>query len=298
MHVDYNRGVEPGTPFGWRDWARRQGAVASGPRLLDGAIVQRWSGTAPRMSKPPLDHHLIAFHLGGPKRVTRRGSSGERTTDVALHAFTTASAGSTYTWVTKGPIAFAHIYVRPDRFDAVAQDAHSARSGAFEDFLGVYDPTAAALLLALMRDQPEDEWRGAGEYYLDALLARLATLREPQAASRRTQHAVLQSRLVHRVEEYVRDHIGDPIDLQDLAAVAGLSRFHFARAFRAATGSTPGAFVARTRLDRAREMIIATRLSVKEIALACGFTSASQFSTRFRALYGAAPTALRNLSRP
>ena len=112
------------TPLEWRDWTKPIVARDSGPRFLDGAIVQAWAGSAVRMSQPPLDHHLIVLHQGGPKRVSRRQGREVRSVNVAMHACTTVEAGNTYEWTTEGPIAFAHIYIRPERFARVIGDVY------------------------------------------------------------------------------------------------------------------------------------------------------------------------------
>ncbi len=84
----------------------------------DSAIFRRWSGTAPDMDQPPLDHHYLVLHLGGTKRVTRRGSESI-VADAQVGSITLVPAGTSYSWSTKGPIGFAHLYIRPAQVDQV-----------------------------------------------------------------------------------------------------------------------------------------------------------------------------------
>jgi AraC family transcriptional regulator len=88
-------------------------------------------------------------------------------------------------------------------------------------------------------------------------------------------------------------HFAEPLALEDLAAAAGISKFHFTRLFRSKVGRTPHAFPTDIRLDSARRMLVTTELSIGEVGLACGYRDASHFSTAFAARYGAAPTAFR-----
>jgi AraC family transcriptional regulator len=100
-------------PLSWRDWAESPKTVATQPRAIAGAIVQRWESSARRMKQPPLDHHYLVVHLGGDKRVTRAHGERALSVDVRNRGFTTVEAGSAYSWRTDGPIAFGHVYLEP-----------------------------------------------------------------------------------------------------------------------------------------------------------------------------------------
>lgn len=78
-----------------------------------------------------------------------------------------------------------------------------------------------------------------------------------------------------------------------LARIAGMSRSAFAKAFEATMGATPIEFLARVRLARARDQILASDDSIASIAESVGFASRSHFSSRFRQRYGEGPTAFR-----
>ena len=78
-----------------------------------------------------------------------------------------------------------------------------------------------------------------------------------------------------------------------LAEVSCVSEAHFARSFKEAFGLPPHRYVLQRRLRRARELLQHSALPLGEIALACGFASASHFSNRFRQTFGAAPGLLR-----
>lgn len=88
-------------------------------------------------------------------------------------------------------------------------------------------------------------------------------------------------------------HIDAPLTMDELADAAGYSRRHLERLFRDAVGKTPGEFYRGLRIDRGRNLLITTDLTLLEVALACGFTSVSHFSKSFRATFGIAPTRLK-----
>ncbi|WP_344651832.1 helix-turn-helix transcriptional regulator [Cryptosporangium japonicum] len=98
--------------------------------------------------------------------------------------------------------------------------------------------------------------------------------------------------LVHlrRARDHADRHYREPLDLEGLAAVAGLSKYHFARMFAATYGITPAAYVSRRRVERAQDLLRATNLTVTEVCTAVGFASLGSFSSRFREIVGETPS--------
>ena len=95
-----------------------------------------------------------------------------------------------------------------------------------------------------------------------------------------------------------RDHIDrnyrEPVDLDALARVAGVSKYHFARSFEATYGETPIRYLTRRRIERAQDLLRAANVTVTEVCMAVGFASLGSFSARFSQLVGESPTAYRN----
>jgi transcriptional regulator GlxA family with amidase domain len=91
-----------------------------------------------------------------------------------------------------------------------------------------------------------------------------------------------------------RDHadrcFAEPLDLDRLAAVARLSKYHFHRLFTATYGVSPAAYVSRRRIERAQDLLRTTNLTVTEVCVAVGFSSLGSFSARFRAIVGETPS--------
>jgi AraC family transcriptional regulator len=96
---------------------------------------------------------------------------------------------------------------------------------------------------------------------------------------------------VNRAVDYITAHLDEPLQLEEVARAACFSPYHFHRIFRALMGETLAAFVKRVRLERAVYLLshrTGTRLT--DVALACGFSSSSDFSRAFRGYYGVAPS--------
>ena len=94
--------------------------------------------------------------------------------------------------------------------------------------------------------------------------------------------------LVHlrRARDFADRHYAQSLSLSEIAGVAGLSKFHFLRLFRATYGITPMEYVSRRRIERAQDLLRATNLTVTEVCFAVGFSSLGSFSSRFRRLVG------------
>jgi AraC family transcriptional regulator len=103
----------------------------------------------------------------------------------------------------------------------------------------------------------------------------------------------LDRTLVDRVRTFVEDRLSEPLVLDDLAAEASLSAFHFARAFKTSTAMAPHEFVTMRRMERAKSLLLATPDSVPTIAYAVGYSNVSHFRRQFRRYTGFAPSDLR-----
>lgn len=107
----------------------------------------------------------------------------------------------------------------------------------------------------------------------------------------------LSQRVVRQIRDYVEAHLSNELKLDELAAVAHISSFHFARLFKAATGETPHHFVTKLRIERAKTLLKNTDWPVSRIAGAVGFSSRSHFGAAFRRLAEAPPISFRNFYR-
>ena len=92
---------------------------------------------------------------------------------------------------------------------------------------------------------------------------------------------------------YINEHFREPVPLELLAAKAGMSPFHFLRVFSQSTGLTPHQYLISTRIRAACFLLQSTSLSVKRIALDCGFSTEAAFCSTFRKREGRTPSQYR-----
>ena len=99
----------------------------------------------------------------------------------------------------------------------------------------------------------------------------------------------VQNSKVLTIIELMEANLAEPLSLLDIADHVGLSRRQIERLFRTEMGRSPARYYLEIRLDRARHLLIQSSMPVVEVAVACGFVSASHFSKCYRELYARSP---------
>ncbi|MBF6172825.1 helix-turn-helix domain-containing protein [Nocardia blacklockiae] len=96
---------------------------------------------------------------------------------------------------------------------------------------------------------------------------------------------------LRRARDLADRHYADPLDLDGLAAAAGVSKYYFLRCFAATYGKTPAVYLAERRIERAQDLLRATNVTVTEACVLVGYTSLGSFSRKFTELVGLSPSA-------
>jgi AraC family transcriptional regulator len=201
--------------------------------------------------------------------------------------------------ISDEPLSTVHLHIERSLIDSVADQMElgGSRELSLGDAMQFHDPLIAATLGALHRaaGDPADS-----RLYVDTLVHALAAhLLQHYSRGRHApgrlpaQPERLVPRRIRRVTDYIRASLAADLTIDELATLAGLSSFHFARVFRRETGETPHQFVTRVRLEEAARLLRASDQTVLQIALAVGFESASHFSVQFKRGYGMTPFAYR-----
>jgi AraC family transcriptional regulator len=159
----------------------------------------------------------------------------------------------------------------------------------------VTDDRLTHLLLAL--DAERARGYSAGKLFVDGVEAAMANILltsfnafAPRSISVKGGVA---PRLLRRVLEFMNANMDKQIGLKDLADCAGLSLSHFSFQFRASTNQSPHQYMLRLRIERSKELLADSRLSVLDVGLEVGFRNQQHFATVFRNSVGVPPSVFR-----
>lgn len=285
------------TLLSWGDDVSGPAAFSNDRAIWSGVLVRSWVDTSPEMDLPALDHHLAVLHGGGPKRLTRRRDGRSRTVEAPLGAVSVVPAGSGHAWSTRGPVAFTHIYVPPAMVERAVVEAFDRNPARIHlaDEVGRPEPLLSGLSEALRRELASAEPSPALlldsllDTFILALLQRCSNLAEVSARP----PCAMSPRRLKRVLDCMEANLAEPITLDDLAEVSGMSRYHFCRVFRRETGLPPYAYLLERRVELAKRLLSETGVALPEVMARTGFSSKTRFSTNFRRATGRSPAQYR-----
>lgn len=258
-------------------------------------LTAPWGHGALHDHLPGMQGHVIITYYGEPQDIVwRRG--GERLAGATRSGtITIIPEGHEGRWDIAGPIGVSHVFLSPERLADCAMQIAGGQPVELLARVGFEDPAAARIMELLGRDAAlaDASARLFVEQATDLLVTQLLRGHSSFSALQAPERRGLADWQVRKVTGYMRDHLDEPIGLDVLADLVGLSRFHFCTAFRLATGSTPHNWLVGLRIERARQLLTQPELPITSIALAVGYETPSSFTASFRKLTGVTPTAFR-----
>ncbi len=102
---------------------------------------------------------------------------------------------------------------------------------------------------------------------------------------------------VERIVTHMKEHLDEPLVLDEIARIAAISKFHLVRVFDEITGTTPHHFLSCLRMQRAKDLLLASDRSITDICMEVGYASLGSFSKTFSALVGISPQDFRAMPK-
>jgi AraC family transcriptional regulator len=250
------------------------------------------------LSVPALNHHRLVFVARPSDELELRFDGVKRNAPSPAGSITLVPAGSLCWARSSGHKDELHIFLDAGLVARVAAEAFDLDPARLTvpPLDGLRLPHLRAAIAAV---DAELSAGGAGGPLASESLANVLAvhlIRHVSAPSQptRRQEAALSRAKLRAVIEYIEEHLDGGLTLQQMAAVAHLSAYHFARQFKLATGQPPHQYVIARRVERAQQLLRQDRdLSLAEIAACVGFSDQSQFSHHFKRVIGVTPGRFR-----
>jgi AraC family transcriptional regulator len=250
---------------------------------------------------PALAHHRLVLVTRPPEELDLRYEGVKRHVPTPAGAITLVPAGSPVWARSSGHKDELHVFLKADLVTGVAAETFGL------DPVRLAVPPLDALDLPQLRAamwavDAELTAGGAGGRLAAESLANVLAVHlirhvlSPRQPARRRDGTLPRARL-RAVFEYVEEHLEAGPTLEQLAAVAHLSPYYFARQFKRSTGLPPHQYVIARRIERAQQFLQGGDLSVGEVAARTGFSDQSQFTHHFKRLVGVTPGQFRTRAR-
>lgn len=249
-----------------------------------GLCASRWVHDTPRSTAGPVPHHVVTYQIGGSRAIGRRlGSQWKHGAGPGTATLMPAETDATFE--IDGTVDVLQLYLSPSVVEDCARTTVQRPDRlALQSPFAVVDPVITGLVHMAMGDRTNSFvtsplLRDQAAQMLAAHL--IVTYGTGSGGSQRAVGKLTQRQL-DAVRAHIDDRLNETITLSDLAVAAGLSPYHFSRAFKASTGRSPYRLVQERRIDRAKTLLLTTDWPIAAIALECGFSSQSHLTYAFR----------------
>jgi len=261
--------------------------------------IAHWKHGALHDVVEPMTDHVIMTYPTGVQRLERRTGKSVAVGTARSGVVTIIPAGSSARWDIPGIIHVIQLYLPHTTLERVAREADMPAPGDLLERTGRPDPITSGLLMSAA-DVLE------GNAALDALFRqRLTDLVATRLLAEHTGVPIavepimggLSPHALRRAIERLRSDSDSDVSLAALASDAGLSRFHFCRAFKESTGLSPHAWLRQQRLEQAMNMLRNTDAPIASVAADLGYASQTAFTAAFKKLTGELPSDWRRRMR-
>jgi AraC family transcriptional regulator len=271
--------------------------AASDDLSWNGVLLRGYRYGALDVIVPPVRDFTIVSYRRGATFMERRCEGAWTKTHCAPGDVSLLTRSQRSHWHWTGEIDVSHVYLSDTLVSGICAEVtdRCIADVRLQDVLRTHDPIVTAAVAAITREAQQQPLGSA--LYVEAVATQLAvhllrkyasvTFREPSGKGR------LSPAQVRRLTEYIDNRLHGQLNLETLAAVAGVGVWTFTRHFRASFGRTPHAYIIERRIDRARRLLVQGRLPIKEVASVCGFADQAHMTRVFQTHLHTTPALLR-----
>lgn len=267
-----------------------------GPRIeVDGAALEMHQPGAYSVDIS-LPRHLITYWLESSQCHRAIDSDRLRNERFAQGSFNVTPAGSRLKAVSEIPACALLFTLDPIFIQRMAPEHIAEQSRQLHSLQGATVPAMQHLArlaydMLSCSDIPD-------RLYLESimmlvLMEVLGQMRSPDIRESSRSSDLKSQRRMRQVLDYIADNLGTSLNLPELAAVAHMSMYHFARCFRRTLGQSPHQYVIQERFRKSKMLLGQAQHSIAEVALLCGFSHQAHLSIIFKKLQGVTPGEFR-----
>jgi len=278
---------------------KHQAILHDSVHLGSGMQLAAWSNKHDIVTQEDPDHHTLSLYIADGYECYHKTRSGWQNGG-GPDRFCLMPKHNVSSWDVRGDLSFVHMYCTDEHLRKVIEQT--------------WDRSPASLLVDEITFREDAQITQLYRHFLlscqwqensnQLMLSSATNLLVTHLARQYTQlqwalptvRGGLSPSVLNRVKEYIHVQLAAPLQLAELAEIAGLSEFHFARMFKQSMGIAPHQYVMNARIIRAESLLYNTELDITTIALDCGFSSTSHFSNRFKFLRGVSPSTVRQAS--
>ncbi|WGS19875.1 MULTISPECIES: AraC family transcriptional regulator [unclassified Bradyrhizobium] len=270
--------------------------MASDPS--SGAIAH-WKHAALHDVVEPMTDHVIMTYPTGVQRLERRSGKSVAIGTARSGVVTIIPAGSSARWDIPGAVDVIQLYLPHTKLERIAREADAPAPRDLLERTAHPDPITSQLLMSAA-----DVLEGNAaldtlfrQQLTDLLATRILAEHTGAPTTFDPVRGGLSPHALRRAIDRLRSDRDADVSLAALASEAGLSRFHFSRAFKESTGLSPHAWLRQHRLEQAMNMLCDTDASISLVAARLGYASQTAFTAAFRKLTGETPSDWRRRMR-
>ncbi|MGG6263434.1 helix-turn-helix domain-containing protein [Leptolyngbya sp. AN03gr2] len=243
------------------------------------------------MPENHLVQHILSINIGADRKI-ERVIDGQFQQEQFLSgnvAIYPAEVNYSLRWEKESE--FLLLGIAPNWLSQIAIELSVPETVELMPLLSIHDPLIQNLALTLKAEL--DSPQMGGKLLVESIGQTLAIHLLRNYSSHRTQelptyHGLPKYKLQQAID-YIHDFLDRELSLADLGAVVQMSPFHFAHLFKESTGLAPHQFVIRCRVERAKELLLQSSLSIADIAAEVGFANQSHLTRHFKRIVGLTP---------
>ncbi len=264
-----------------------------------GAGIAHWQHDPLHDVVQPMSHHVIMAYNGSVQRMERRSGQSVAKGTFRRGVVIIIPEGSSSRWDIPKPVDVVQLYLPQATLRRVADETVTGTATDLLERTAYPDPITSRLLLSAAGVLESNRALDAlfRHQLTDLLATRLLAAHTSSPTTFQPTTGGLSPKVLLRAIERLRSDSDADVSLDALASDAGLSRFHFCRAFKESTGISPHAWLRQHRLEQAMNMLRNTDASIVSVAAELGYASQTAFAAAFRRMTGEAPSDWRRRFR-